>query len=142
MPELVVSGSGTNSAMPPPPAAFQPLLKILKRPTAGLVLPGPASPSSADTSKSYAEREAQYQAARQRIFNDSPRQSTAEGRFTDTERKAATEPKPPAPTDTANVKIIRAPRGPSPDTTSASSATSKPSRGFTHKRGVRSTTRG
>lgn len=126
MPELVISGSGTGMALPPPPAAFQPTLKILKRPATGTAPPIPAVPSSADVQKSYAEREAKYQAARQRIFNDAARP----GVTSDT-TSATAETRDPQPGDTGNVKVIRAPRGPTADTDS------KPSRGFGSKRGGR-----
>ena len=122
MPELVVSG-GTGTALPPPPAAFQPTLKILKRPTTGPVQPSTIAPSSTDVQNSYAEREAKYQAARQRIFND-----TASPDVSSEARPAAVE----GSADTAGVKVIRAPRGPSADT--SSSVDAKTSRGFARKR--------
>ncbi|KAF7799504.1 hypothetical protein EIP86_010739 [Pleurotus ostreatoroseus] len=75
MPEFVISSQGaTASVLPPPPAAFQPALRILKRPAAA----SPAASASAaaadaavDQQRRFAEREAQYQAARERIFGDS-----------------------------------------------------------------------
>ena len=72
MPELVIS-SQSSTAVPPPPAALQPSLRILKRPsTSDSASPHAASPSpAAEQQRSYAEREAQYQAARERIFGDS-----------------------------------------------------------------------
>lgn len=120
MPELVISGSGTGLAFPPPPAAFQPALKILKRATTGPALPSSSAPSPADVQKSYAEREAKYQAARQRIFNDTVPSDT-------------TSAAPPG-----SVTVIRPLRGPSADA-STSSTDSKVSRGFTSKRGGRGT---
>ncbi|EPS93426.1 hypothetical protein FOMPIDRAFT_1039093 [Fomitopsis schrenkii] len=130
MPELVSSGSGTSVALPPPPAAFQPALKILKRPTTGPASPSTSAPSSADVQKSYAEREAKYQAARQRIFKDTARPSATSDATSDVEART------PPPVDTASVKVIRAPRGPPADAP-ITSADSKSSRGFASKRGGR-----
>lgn len=91
MPELIVASASTSQSLPPPPpAAFQPTLRILKRPSpntstsnVGVGSPTPVtSPSPGPTSGSgagsggtspvprgtLAEREAQYQEARSRIF--------------------------------------------------------------------------
>lgn len=92
MPELIVAPASTSQGFPPPPpAALQPTLRILKRPspnasasadTVGasplVSSSGPApspSPSSGGTFPApprgtLAEREAQYQEARSRIFGD------------------------------------------------------------------------
>ena len=126
MPELVVSGSGSGVALPPPPAAFQPALKILKRATTGPASPSPTTPSSAEVQKSYAEREAKYQAARQRIFNEAARPDVSSDATS-----AATQTRDPLPVDTGSVGVIRAPRGPAADAGSTSS------RGFGGKRGGR-----
>ncbi|KAH9911582.1 uncharacterized protein B0H18DRAFT_1061636 [Fomitopsis serialis] len=130
MPELVVSGSGNT---------FQPTLKILKRPT-GASSSAAASPPSVDLQKSFAEREAQYQAARQRIFNDGPRQSGRNGLSTEVGRDTNAMSQSPPAAD-VSVKVLRAPRGPSTDP-AASSTNSKPSRGFAGKRGGRGAPRG
>ncbi|KAI0741703.1 hypothetical protein C8Q80DRAFT_1274091 [Daedaleopsis nitida] len=108
MPELVLAGSSTSSsaAIAPAAAALQPVLRILKRPTA---TPSPPPSSSVSTlppdatSSSLAEREARYQAARDRIFADvspaatSPNQPSA---------KAAANNGPPS------IQITREPKGP------------------------------
>ena len=67
MPELVISSSNTTSVVPPPPAdILRSPMRILKRPT--------ASPNfstnfaASQSSDTLAEREARYQAARERIF--------------------------------------------------------------------------
>ncbi|KAK0194472.1 hypothetical protein F5146DRAFT_998850 [Armillaria mellea] len=55
----------SNSTPTPPPAAFQPVMRILKRPAASSGVP--AAPSG-EEEESFREREARYQAARERIF--------------------------------------------------------------------------
>ncbi|KAG7095695.1 hypothetical protein E1B28_006409 [Marasmius oreades] len=68
-PMPVVSTTSSRSVTsPPPPGAFQPALKILKRPTSAInVHPRTPSPASSESLK---EREARYQEARSRIFGD------------------------------------------------------------------------
>ena len=91
MPELIVAPASTSQTFPPPPpAAFQPTLRILKRPSPNtsarvnhvgpssvLSFSGPTPGSgsgSGGTSPAprgtLAEREAQYQEARSRIFGE------------------------------------------------------------------------
>ncbi|CDO76541.1 hypothetical protein BN946_scf184395.g3 [Trametes cinnabarina] len=78
MPQVVIAGSSTSStaALSPPPAALQPVMRILKRPSASSSSPSSPSPSGSAiandsiASNSYAEREARYQAARERIFGE------------------------------------------------------------------------
>ncbi|TFY71770.1 hypothetical protein EVG20_g1226 [Dentipellis fragilis] len=71
MPQLVLSSSSTTQ--PPtslPPTIFQAPIRILKR-NPNSASPSPAqSGSGTPTQESLAEREARYQAARQRIFAD------------------------------------------------------------------------
>lgn len=108
MPELLISSSTTASAAPPP-AAFQPALRILKRPTPSVPVPSTVAPDSQQ--KSYAEREAQYQAARQRIFgvdSTSPPVNPAD---------SEPSPKSALPMSDSNTQgprssIIRNPKGP------------------------------
>ena len=116
MPQLVMAGSGTGSvgATSPPPAAFQPALRILKRPTASpsssssaSSVPTLGSGSSSSSSGTYAEREARYQAARDRIFGDS---SPSPGASND-----QSQPKTQASAPKLNppqVRIAREPKGP------------------------------
>jgi len=145
MPELVISGSSTASVVPPPPAAFQPTLRILKRPTASSSNSA-ASAAPQDTQKSYAEREAQYQAARERIFSKEGARTPAGRRDSaeDDGAQASTRAMngralaSPSPADTIGVKVIRGPRGPSAlpgDDSQASSADVLPPRGFVGRRG-------
>ncbi|KAG6887475.1 hypothetical protein C0992_012103, partial [Termitomyces sp. T32_za158] len=76
MPELIIAPSATSSShvAPPPPAAFQPTMRILKRPGSdGSSKSATPPPSSAESLK---EREARYQAARERIFGPDSGAST------------------------------------------------------------------
>ncbi|KAF9260748.1 hypothetical protein L218DRAFT_962328 [Marasmius fiardii PR-910] len=68
MPEVSTSSSRSITS-PPPPGAFQPALKILKRPTNSTSMGQPRTPSPA-SSESLKEREIRYQEARNRIFGD------------------------------------------------------------------------
>ena len=141
MPELVIAGSSTSgsSAASPPPAAFQPVLRILKRPTAT-----PSSSTSSITTSSiasskassntYAEREARYQAARDRIFGDtSPAPSSPED--PNLQKGAALR------TNLPPVQVSREPKGPpvlpSGATSPSSRGDSSDSRGFSSRRGKR-----
>ena len=76
MPHLLISPSSTGPLQAPlPPAAFQAPVRILKRSSPSSQIPPPAgsggSSSPSTQQKSLAEREARYQAARDRIFADS-----------------------------------------------------------------------
>ena len=144
MPQLVMAGSGTGSvgATSPPPAAFQPALRILKRPTASpssssstSSIPTLGSGSSNSSSGTYAEREARYQAARDRIFGDSsPSPVTSEQRPPKTQTSA---PKSSPP----QVQITREPKGPPAADADATSPGGRgqdgDSRGFGSRRGKR-----
>lgn len=98
MPEFIVAPASTSQcSSPPPPAALQPTLRILKRPSpntsannAGVSLaslsssPGPTSSTgSGGTSPAprgtLAEREAQYQEARSRIFGEKEKPGSTSG---------------------------------------------------------------
>jgi hypothetical protein len=93
MPTLLASRSG--SVIPPPAAAFQPAMRILKRPQSSSPSQSSATFSAPPPAETLQEREARYAAARERIFG-------AEG----SEGTAAS----PKPSD--NVKIIREPKAP------------------------------
>ncbi|KAI1790106.1 hypothetical protein LXA43DRAFT_532584 [Ganoderma leucocontextum] len=145
MPELVIAGSSTSgaAATSPPPAAFQPSLRILKRPTASSSssssassLPTAGSGSSNASSSTYAEREARYQAARDRIFgNNSPSPGTPSEPSQPKTQNSAPKRSPPS------VQIVREPKGPSiadPEATSPDGrGQGDDSRGFGSRRGKR-----
>ncbi|KAJ7510604.1 hypothetical protein B0H11DRAFT_2215363 [Mycena galericulata] len=76
MPNLILSGSTHASVAAPPAAAFQPKMRILKRPTNAAPAALPPSTVSGETLK---EREARYQAARERIFGAEAESSLSPG---------------------------------------------------------------
>ncbi|KAK7683618.1 hypothetical protein QCA50_013456 [Cerrena zonata] len=111
MPELLISSS-TMATSAPPPAAFQPTLRILKRPTPSVSAASSGAPDSQQ--KSYAEREAQYQAARQRIFGAASPSTSVNFGDGDTSQEII----PPLSTNNTQgpclppATIIRNPKGP------------------------------
>lgn len=104
MPDLILSGSA-HAAAAPPAAAFQPKMRILKRPAkeGPVSLPPPAVPG--ETLK---EREARYQAARERIFGS--------------EGDATSSPGDKKGTPAAAVGVVRNPRGPPAEAPTPTSA--------------------
>ncbi|KAG1743713.1 uncharacterized protein EDB91DRAFT_223109 [Suillus paluster] len=69
MPELIISPSSTGTCVvPPPPSAFQPMMRILKRPSPSQSASNSTTSLSSQSRNTLAEREAQYQEARNRIF--------------------------------------------------------------------------
>ncbi|EIN14458.1 hypothetical protein PUNSTDRAFT_140747 [Punctularia strigosozonata HHB-11173 SS5] len=100
MPQLIITNTSTSAAsLPPPAAAIQPAMRILKRsPTA---TPQPTPLPNSTSHKTLAEREAQYQAARQRIFANSHAEPIAPSISKLAEGKVASTP-----------MILRDPRGP------------------------------
>lgn len=108
MPEVVVSHNISSSVVSPPPAAFQPALRILKRPSpSASSSSSQASIAATDLQKSYAEREAQYQAARDRIFGEGTPPSSNSA-VKPPSRKNSPIPSP----SITSVAIVRQPRGP------------------------------
>ena len=138
MPNLVMAGSSTSSAaMSPPPAAFQPVLRILKRPTATPTSSSPNTPpsdSGTSNPNSYAAREARYQAARERIFGDSSSPSESSDKLSTTNGTGSK--KAPVP-----VQIAREPKGPptaqSGSTSPGGRGQAGDARGFGARRGKR-----
>ncbi|KAI0340337.1 hypothetical protein BDW22DRAFT_1360274 [Trametopsis cervina] len=123
MPQLVIAPSATSSsAVSPPPAAFQPSIRILKRPSASSASNLSAPPADA-SQKSLADREANYQAARQRIFGtasaSSPVVSDEQATLSASRTGSSASHPTATPTAAASTKIIRNPRG--PDTVADSS---------------------
>ncbi|KAK7040718.1 hypothetical protein VNI00_009624 [Paramarasmius palmivorus] len=98
MPVVNVSSS-RSVASPPPAAAFQPALKILKRPTPNQTNVDSRTPSPA-SAESLKDREARYQAARNRIFGRESESGLTE-------------------TPTTSPRILREPYGPQDNTDSA-----------------------
>ena len=145
MPEVVISSrSGASTA--PPPAALQPSMRILKRPSAAPV-PDSTSSSPALEQKTFADREAQYQAARERIFGDasSPSSNSIPGTPTllakpggssSTSANTSSQPSRQSTPQVAAVNIIRDPRGPDPADAGAPGRGN--SRGFRGRRGANS----
>jgi len=136
MPELVISSSGTaSSAVPPPPAAFQPSMKILKRPSSAASPSASVSSSSSDLQKSLAKREAEYQEARQRIFGDQSSSLSKGGSGSSTKLQGSSSPSNAQRTPPAT--ILRNPRGPEspPDQSKSRSSNDGASKGFRSRRG-------
>ncbi|KAF8513706.1 hypothetical protein BU17DRAFT_95061 [Hysterangium stoloniferum] len=113
MPHIQISTTTTTTRIPvPPAAALQGPLRILKRPSAASSS-SPSPSGGAQAQKSFKEREAQYQAARERIFGEAAAASK------ETDKDAAGPPagvKPKTMTATASIAkstIIRDPLGPS-----------------------------
>ncbi|KAG6816624.1 hypothetical protein H0H87_004471 [Tephrocybe sp. NHM501043] len=121
MPMLVIAPSATSASyvVPPPQSAFQPTMRILKRPNSGANSKSATLPpsSSAETLK---EREARYQAARERIFGPDTGTTTPLSEELSTnasnsahlisftgKRERAMEPTPSA--------VVRNPKGPPRD---------------------------
>uniref|UniRef100_A0A0W0FV14 SUZ RNA-binding domain-containing n=1 Tax=Moniliophthora roreri TaxID=221103 RepID=A0A0W0FV14_MONRR len=100
MPVLNISSSSSVTSAPPP-AVFQPMLKILKRPTSNQTNIDSRTPSPA-SAESLRDREARYQAARNRIFGNESASSSTE-------------------TATTTPRILRDPYG--PDATDTNDAT-------------------
>lgn len=130
MPELVISRSSAGpSVVTPPVIAIQAPLRILKRPSANSTSTSTSSSltnasASADT---FAEREAKYQVARERIFGEA---QASETNNSSASPKLRSTPPPAATT------VVRNPRGPSVEPEDGQ--TNGASRGFGGKRGRRS----
>lgn len=143
MPELIVAPASTSQSVAPlPPAALQPTLRILKRPSPnssanhlGATSPSPSSgPSSVSGGTSpaprgsLAEREAQYQEARSRIFGEK-------------EKLGGTSPSLTSTASSGGVVIVRDPLGPASSELELESggqdkmhSLDRPARGFGERR--------
>ncbi|KAI0634049.1 hypothetical protein C8Q77DRAFT_1109605 [Trametes polyzona] len=149
MPQVVIANTSTSvtAALSPPPAALQPVLRILKRPSASSPNPSPSATGSSSpgsgsstsiasqlgTPQSYAAREAAYHAARERIFGESTRESPT-----------ATTKSGQQPAASASVPIAREPKGPpsgitdqATDVSSIAGGQAGNARGFANRRGRR-----
>lgn len=102
MPEIQLSTTSSSTSVPlPPPAAFEAPLRILKRPSSNSKSPSPST--GVQIQKTFKEREAQYQAARERIFGEE-----TSGKDKDSSGSG----KPKTALDSAKSSIIRDPLGP------------------------------
>ncbi|KAF9467188.1 hypothetical protein BDZ94DRAFT_1249804 [Collybia nuda] len=131
MPSLVLSPSSTSTRtiLSPPPGAFEPKMRILKRPSAPSSKPSTPPPSSA-SAESLKEREARYQAARERIFGEeSPREGSPSPK---SPRERKERKSSGSPHHTPSVSVVRNPRGPSHN--SAESTNGTVARGFGGRR--------
>ncbi|OSC96499.1 hypothetical protein PYCCODRAFT_1441025 [Trametes coccinea BRFM310] len=139
MPQVVIAGSSTSNAaaLSPPPAALQPVMRILKRPSASpsssASSPGSSTANDPSASKSYAEREARYQAARERIFGESqPATETTDAQQPEGGANARSA------TNATPVRITREPKGPPPRTaTQKDPDLGAEVRGFSSRRGAK-----
>jgi hypothetical protein len=152
MPELIVSSASTSQSLaPPPPAALQQMLRILKRPSpdasannVGISSSTPLSPSSpGPTSGSgscsgatspalrgtLAEREAQYQEARNRIFGEKEKLGCTSGH-------ASAGSTSGARSSSGGVVIARDPLGPASESELGGQALGpgQPAKGFGERR--------
>ncbi|TCD67360.1 hypothetical protein EIP91_000227 [Steccherinum ochraceum] len=137
MPVVITSTGTSSSVISPPPAAFQPSLRILKRPSASSSSAASSSNGSDAQQKTYAEREAQYQAARERIFGSGTTTPT-QGVSTSDRNKRSSARYPGSPPGSASPPpstVIRNPRGPE-DTTRTRGPDSGSGRGFNNRRGA------
>ena len=135
MPELIIAPSSTGQgAFAPPSAAFQPALRILKRPSASSSLSrssgsGTVSPNGSQLRGTLAEREAQYQEARNRIFGASSPSSPVDQAEVEQCQGLSDDPSP-QPRESV-VRVIRNPLGPPPESSSTQKSQQK---GFCEKR--------
>jgi len=110
MPALVISrGTSSTTVTPSLPLNQPPAMRILKRPSPS-ISPSQSSTNLNPTGETFQEREARYQAARERIFGASP-----EGSLDNEDKKQNSTPKKAtSPTSLLNpaTKIVREPRGP------------------------------
>lgn len=133
MPAVIMASSSTTSrtVLPSPPGAFQPTMRILKRPTGSNSTPStPPTSASAETLK---EREARYQAARERIFGEdgAARDSSSTSLSSP---KGQKERKSPTPNQSASAAaVVRNPKGPA-ETLDAGTGGRTSSRGFGERR--------
>jgi len=111
MPELIISSSGiTPTAVPPSVTAFQTPMRILKRPSSHNTT---ANSSSSQTPiETLAQKEARYQAARERIFggDDGSGSNVTENGNGTSKRDGDDQKRNPA---TPAVNVVRNPIGPS-----------------------------
>jgi len=127
MPSLVISRNSTTIALTPSlPLHQPPQMRILKRPSpTTTAVPSASSVAAGGTLR---EREARYQAARERIFGvpgDESLQNTVDKNNGESKKASRTS------SYNSSVKVVREPRGP-PNTNDTKEGNS---RGFVERRG-------
>ncbi|KAG1861128.1 hypothetical protein DFJ58DRAFT_905423 [Suillus subalutaceus] len=128
MPELIISPSSTGTCVvPPPPAAFQPTMRILKRPSPSQSASNSTTSLSSQTRNTLAEREAQYQEARNRIFG-----TTSERGSDDLLSRRGG-----ADAGSAASAVLRSPTGPSDTDKEVGRTDDSPPKGFRDRRNGR-----
>ncbi|KAH9474595.1 hypothetical protein JR316_0013057 [Psilocybe cubensis] len=138
MPALVISrGSSAASASASLPLNQPPAMRILKRPSP-TVSPNQSSANLTPAGETFKEREARYQAARERIFGVSS-STSSDGQDKDGQDKAknsalkkASSPTPPS--NQAKNSVVRDPRGPSNSTPNPNSENRTDNKGFGERR--------
>lgn len=132
MPQLIISPSSTGTCVvPPPPAAFQPTMRILKRPSPSQSASNSTTSLSLQTRNTLAEREAQYQEARNRIFG------TMSERVSDdpsSQRGIRNGSGKGADAGSAGSAVLRTPTGPSDAEKEVGRTDDSPPKGFRDRR--------
>lgn len=107
MPSLIISrGSSSIPATPSLPLNQPPAMRILKRPSPSQS-PSQSSANLNSNGETLQQREARYQAARERIFGASSDGPQETGQKKNSSQKSLSSQTPPPPT------VVREPRGPS-----------------------------
>lgn len=119
MPSVVLSpsASASHQVVSPPLGAFQPTMRILKRPSNSSSNSPTPPPSS--SSESLKDREAKYQAARERIFGKEAH--NGHGNTSSQSSGDKKERKQLTPQNVPTVAVVRNPRGPGESVDSESS---------------------
>ncbi|CAA7266249.1 unnamed protein product [Cyclocybe aegerita] len=112
MPAVIISaGSSSSSSAPTLPLNQPPAMKILKRPSPSVSPSQSSSNANAASAETFQDREARYQAARERIFGPSSDSSPTEGSEKKKNPSSQKSTSPTSPPPPAN-KVVREPRGP------------------------------
>lgn len=127
MPELVISSSTASTVAPPPVTAFQTPMRILKRPSASPNSNANSSASQGASGQTLAEREARYQAARERIFGGDDGSGILSDNGNEKSKRGGSVPGPSSQAQTGNV--LRQPLGPEADSSKATDVGQAP-KGF------------
>lgn len=132
MPALVISrGSSAASASTSLPLNQPPAMRILKRPSP-TVSPNQSSANLTPVGETFQEREARYQAARERIFGVSS--STSSDVQDKTNNSALKKTASPTPPPNQGISVVREPRGPSNSTPNPNPENRTDNKGFGERR--------